>query len=67
MQGVKKLASVMVDLSVIPEDAWKVKRSHSNATYHKLSFSLEIAVQSSLEFSLVVDGENYGKVKAAYE
>ncbi|KAJ8113126.1 hypothetical protein OPT61_g4676 [Boeremia exigua] len=66
-KGVKKLASVRVDLSVIPKGEWTKKRSPSNAPYYSLSFSLEIAVQSSLEFSLVVNGKSYGSVRAAYE
>lgn len=67
MQGVKKVVSVMVDLSVVPEDEWEVMRSPSNRIYHNLSYSLEISVQSQLEFSLRVNSTSYGSVKAAYE
>jgi hypothetical protein len=67
VQGVKKVASVIIDLSVVPKDRWKAERSPSGDTYHRLSYSLEISVQSALEFSLTVDGKSYGSVKAAYE
>lgn len=67
MQGVKKVASVIIDLSVVPKGKWKRKYSPSGDTYHRLSYSLEISVQSALEFSLTVDGKSYGSVKAAYE
>lgn len=67
MQGVKKVVSLQVDLSVVPKDDWKVKRSPSGETYHSLHFSLAIAIQSALEFSLLVNGKSYGSVTAAYE
>lgn len=67
MEGVKKVASVLVDLSVVPKDEWNVHQSPSNGTYHSLSLSLKLAIQSSMTFTLHVNGICYGTVKAAYE
>ncbi|KAL1604233.1 hypothetical protein SLS59_004027 [Nothophoma quercina] len=66
-EAVKKVASVMIDLSVVPKDHWKARRSPSGELYHSLDYELEIAVQSSLEISLSVNGKRYGSVTAAYE
>jgi hypothetical protein len=34
--------------------------------YYELSFEVEITVQSSLEYSLLVEGVRYGSVTAKY-
>lgn len=61
------MVSIMVDLSVVPKDNWEVKCSLDGSTYYELSYYLEIAVQSTLQFSLVVDGKKYGSITTAYE
>ena len=61
------VATLNVDLSVVPKDEFKPLRSPTGALYHKLSFSIEISVQSSLEYSLSVAGEKYATLTATYE
>lgn len=63
----KKVVAIMVDLSVVPKDDWEVKCSPAGSTYYELSYNLEIAVQSALQFSLAVDGKKYGSITTAYE
>jgi len=65
-QAVYKLASLDVDLSVVPECEFKLMNSPSGFPYYKLSFQIEISIQSLLEFSLSVKGVQYGSVTATY-
>lgn len=65
-QGIKSIASLHVDLSGVPESAFEAKTSPDGRRYYTLSYRVEISVQSSLEFSLVVKGVRYGSVTAKY-
>jgi hypothetical protein len=56
-----------VDLSGVPERLFRKKRSKNGRIYHTLSFEVDIAVQSALEYSFSVEGVKYGSVKARYE
>jgi len=63
---VYKLATLDVDLSVVPESEFELKYSPCGNPYHRLVFLIEISVQSLLEFSLSVNGVQYGSVTATY-
>ncbi|CAA9962602.1 hypothetical protein P3342_002299 [Pyrenophora teres f. teres] len=65
-QKVYKVASLEVDLSGVPESAFTTDLSESGSYYHTLFFKVEMAIQSSLEFSLLVNGVRYGAVTANY-
>lgn len=65
-QDVYKIATLGVDLSGVPGHLYKACTSPSGASYHTLSFDVEISVQSALEFSLSVNGQKYGSVAAKY-
>jgi len=56
-----------VDLSVVPKKEFKAMRSPEGKLYHKLSFEVAISAQSSLEYSLLVNGKTYGSVTAKYD
>jgi hypothetical protein len=57
---------LVVDLSDVPESAFLRTSSPSNGIYYSLSFQVEMTIQSSLEFSLLVNGVRYGAVTANY-
>ena len=61
-----KLATLEVDLSGVPAQEFKLKRGLDDNPYHRLSFQIEISIQSVLEFSLWVKGVQYGSVTATY-
>ncbi|RMZ73776.1 Hsp70 family chaperone [Pyrenophora seminiperda CCB06] len=63
---VYKVASLEVDLSSVPQSAFTFHRSLHNDPYYSLNFQLEMVIQSSLEFSLLVNGIRYGTVTANY-
>ncbi|KAH7396593.1 Hsp70 family protein [Phaeosphaeria sp. MPI-PUGE-AT-0046c] len=55
-----------VDLSGVPHSAFQIHTTFDGRRYYSLGFEVEISVQSSLEFSFVVDGVRYGSVTAKY-
>ncbi|KAI2482515.1 Hsp70 family protein [Pyrenophora tritici-repentis] len=65
-QKVYKVASLAVDLSGVPESAFTTSRSVSGGFYSTLHYQVEMTIQSSLEFSLLVSGVRYGAVTANY-
>ncbi|KAI4925412.1 hypothetical protein J4E85_007291 [Alternaria conjuncta] len=65
-QGVSKIATLDVDLSRVPQSAFRVDTSPSSGTYFTLVFEIEMNIQSSLELSLSVNGIRYGAVTANY-
>jgi hypothetical protein len=65
-QNVYEVVKLVVDLSPVPERSFRKHRSKSGVTYHSLDFEIEISLQSTLEYSLLVDGVRYGTVKADY-
>ncbi|KAF1944795.1 actin-like ATPase domain-containing protein [Clathrospora elynae] len=64
--GVYKVATLDVDLSGVPQSAFQTCASLYGRVYYTLNFSVEMAIQSSLEFSLLVKGVRYGSVTANY-
>ncbi|KAI8935133.1 hypothetical protein NX059_007727 [Plenodomus lindquistii] len=64
-KDVYKVATLNVDLNGLPQSAFAV-RSGVHGLFYELSFSVEIAVQSSLEYSFLVNGTRYGSVTATY-
>jgi hypothetical protein len=60
------VAKLVVDLSDVPQSAYMTCVSPDGELYHQLRFEVEISVQSSLEFSLLVQGVRYGSVTAKY-
>ena len=66
LQGVYKVATLDVDLSSVPQSFFRAGPSPSGGIYYTLDFRVEITVQSSLEFSLLVNGVRYGAVTANY-
>ncbi|KAH7083206.1 Hsp70 family protein, partial [Paraphoma chrysanthemicola] len=60
------VAKLKVDLNGVPKDNFERCQSHTGLPYHRLTFDIQISVQSSLEYSAVVDGKKYGTVRAQY-
>jgi hypothetical protein len=60
------VATLNVDMSGVPQHLYKTGTSPSGARYQILSFDVKIAVQSALEFSMSVNGVEYGSVTAKY-
>jgi hypothetical protein len=63
---VYKVATLDVDLSSVPQSAFLSSPSPSGGTYYTLHFQVEMTIQSSLEFCLLVNGVRYGAVTANY-
>lgn len=61
------MATLTVDLNKVPKNYFKSKRSPTGVRYHELNYEVAISVQSSLEFSVLVDGRKYGSITAKYE
>lgn len=54
-----------MNLEQVPQRAFR-KRNGISGPYYELRFEIHIAVQAGLEFSLWVDGKQYGAVTAEY-
>ncbi|KAG9203697.1 hypothetical protein G6514_002308 [Epicoccum nigrum] len=67
MYGVFIVASVVVDLSSVPEKEFKTRKNPSGKRYLELRYEIELAIQATMELSLVVNGKKYGSLKAAFE
>ncbi|KAF1833755.1 hypothetical protein BDW02DRAFT_589443 [Decorospora gaudefroyi] len=66
-RGVYHVATLNIDFNVVPQSAFRLCVSPDGSTsYYRLDFKVEISVQSSLEFSLLVNGVRYGAVTADY-
>jgi hypothetical protein len=65
-QCVYTVAQMVVDLSPVPEQEWRKASSPSGRPYLRLDYSLEISIQSALEYTLLVNGVSYGSVTANY-
>lgn len=57
---------MVVDLNPVPAWEWRKASSPLGRPYHVLDYSVEISVQSTLEYSLSVNGVRYGSVTANY-
>lgn len=66
MKGIYKVAEITADLRGVPQNKFTKDSSPDGRTFHCLDFDLEISVQSSLQYSLLVDGVRYGSVSAKY-
>jgi hypothetical protein len=64
---VKEIAQLIVDLNGVPMDEFTVHRSPAGRLYYKIEYEVAISVQSSLEYTLLVNGEKLGSVTARYE
>jgi hypothetical protein len=62
-----QVAELAVDLDDVPERLFRKKRSKDGKIYHQVEYEIKISVQSSLEYSLSVEGVTYGSVTARYE
>jgi hypothetical protein len=65
-QKVYKVAQLEANLQTVPKALFRDCRTPSGALYHEIHFDVEISVQSSLEFSLPINGNKYGSVTAKY-
>ncbi|KAI1684350.1 hypothetical protein KJE20_06855 [Pyrenophora tritici-repentis] len=63
---VYKVATLNVDLNGVPQNLFQRHLSLSDGHYYTLHFKVEMSIQSSLEFSLLVNGVRYGAVTATY-
>jgi hypothetical protein len=54
-------------LSTIPEKEFDRRKSPSGKPYLYLDFQVELAIQATMELSLLVKGKKYGSLKAAFE
>lgn len=61
-----KVATLSVDLSDVPAHKFKSKRSATGGLYYTIHFNVELSVMSSLEYSMSVNGTQYGSVTASY-
>ncbi|CAO2655886.1 Nn.00g046890.m01.CDS01 [Neocucurbitaria sp. VM-36] len=61
------VATVKVDLSVVPNDEFSPYINPRGALYYSLDCQLHVSIHSSLEYSLVVNGKTYGSLTANYE
>lgn len=66
IKGIYKVAELTADLRDDPQNIFKECSSLEGRTFYRLKFDLEISVQSSLQYSLLVDGVRYGSVSAKY-
>ncbi|KAF1969591.1 hypothetical protein BU23DRAFT_591586 [Bimuria novae-zelandiae CBS 107.79] len=64
--NVYTIAQMVVDLNPVPEKKWCKAISPSGRRYRVLDFTVEISIQSALEYSLSVNGTKYGSVTANY-
>lgn len=62
-----KITTLTVDLSVVPKKEFKAAKSPAGKPYHSLNYDVAISVQSSLQYSLLVNGKTYGSVTARYD
>ncbi|KAI4620108.1 hypothetical protein J4E80_004634 [Alternaria sp. BMP 0032] len=65
-KGVYTVATLEVDLSGVPQSAYETCTSMHGGVYYSLDIKVEMVIQSSLEFSLMVEGVRYGAVTANY-
>ncbi|KAJ4295217.1 hypothetical protein N0V90_007228 [Kalmusia sp. IMI 367209] len=54
--AVYTVADIVIDLSPVPDSEFKRHYSPSGLPYDRLTYALEISIQSSLEFSFLVNG-----------
>ncbi|KAL1801372.1 hypothetical protein ACET3X_001714 [Alternaria dauci] len=66
-KGVYKVTELVVDLSVVPQKEFVAERCPLGKPHYTLSFQVAISVQSSLEYSVLVNGIRYGSVTAKYD
>jgi hypothetical protein len=55
-----------VDLSDVPANEYEVHRSPSGRTFAHLVYTVDISIQSSLDYSISVNGKKYGMITAKY-
>ncbi|KAH3975901.1 hypothetical protein HBH98_042340 [Parastagonospora nodorum] len=65
-KSIYRLATLEVDLSGVPQDEFEVLRSPSGHTYHRIIYTVDISIQSSLDFSVSIGGKKYGRITARY-
>ncbi|KAF1950892.1 Hsp70 family protein [Byssothecium circinans] len=65
-KNVYEVAKLTIDLSCVPQREFQTKRSPGGDVYYHLDYTIEISVQSALEYSLSINGVKYGSVAANY-
>ncbi|KAI4660944.1 uncharacterized protein J4E79_005512 [Alternaria viburni] len=65
--AVYRVATLRVDLSDIPEETLSLNISASGRKYYTVDCTVNISLQSSLEFFLTVGGKRYGSLTAKYD
>ncbi|RAR06959.1 hsp70 family protein [Stemphylium lycopersici] len=60
------VATLDVDLTGVPQNAYTTHLSPQGSFFYVLDLRVEMCIQSSLEFSLLVNGVRYGAVTANY-
>jgi hypothetical protein len=53
-------------LSKVPKKEFKAKKGICGRRYHRISYDVEISIQSALEFSFTINGKKYGSITAEY-
>jgi hypothetical protein len=66
-RDVYKVAEVVINLDAVPSDKISILHSSSGREYHRLAFEVHITLQSTLGFSLVLDGTTFGSLTATYD
>lgn len=66
LQDVFTVATLDVDLTGVPQNAYTTHLSPQGSFFYVLDLRVEMCIQSSLEFSLLVNGVRYGAVTANY-
>ncbi|KAF2849836.1 Hsp70 family protein [Plenodomus tracheiphilus IPT5] len=65
--AVYTVARLCVDFGEVPALEFRTMQSLSGRRYYEVDFSVEISVQSSLEFAVSVNGKRYGSLIAEYK
>ncbi|OAL42715.1 Hsp70 family protein [Pyrenochaeta sp. DS3sAY3a] len=63
---VYEVAALTVDLSNVPPHKFQHRRNKVGDLYYHVKFQVEISAMSSLEYSLSLDGTQYGSVNVNY-
>lgn len=66
-QDVELVTKVKADFSDVPEKFFKKKTSKLGKVYCKLDATVNISVQSALQFYITVDGKKYGSLTTEYK
>ncbi|KAI4909431.1 hypothetical protein J4E90_008128 [Alternaria incomplexa] len=66
-ESIYQVATLIVDLSDVPEEDTELETSASGRKYHTINSVVNISLQSTLDFFITVNGKKYGSLTARYE